>query len=142
MEGIEIAYTLIFLSILGGYWALVRIFKKREKAYKITLESTQKRFDSQSSKLNILTRALPNLHALLSNSHSSDGWNALFLDEARALVKADGASYWSPRDQEQVMELESTRGSEVHVALGTKVPAESANMGEAVKKRICSLINN
>src|ERR1044071_6767780 len=113
MEAIETAYTLILLSILGGFWALVRVFRKREKAYKITLESTQKRFDSQASKLHILTRALPNLHALLSTSHSSDGWNALFLDEARALVKADGASYWTTRDQEQALELESTRGSEV-----------------------------
>src|SRR5262245_39380175 len=112
MEAFEIAYTVIALAILGGYWALFRVFKRREKAIRTTLESTQMKFDSQASRLHILTRALPNLHALLSTNRSGDGWNVLFLDEARALIKAEGASYWIFHDRDQTLELVASRGSE------------------------------
>ncbi len=142
MNATSSATIFIALAILGGFWALFKVFKNREGGHTLSLENTQRKLDSQTSKLHILTRGLPNLHALLANNHSSEGWKALFIDEARALIKAEGASYWSFQEREQIIELEITRGSEMNLTIGSKAPLEGIDVGEALRKRQCFVSGN
>jgi HD-GYP domain-containing protein (c-di-GMP phosphodiesterase class II) len=132
----------VALAILGGFWALFRIFKRREVALKSALETTQRKIDAQASKLHILTRGLPNLNMLLSSNHSSEGWKTLFLDDGRALARADGGSYWVFHESEQTLELEGARGTETGMRLGTKVPIEGSELAEAIKKRQSLIVAN
>jgi hypothetical protein len=67
---------LILLSISTAalavsLWLTVQYGKKRLEAYKQNLEKHQKRMDQQTSRLNILTRSLPNLQTLTSTRLSS-----------------------------------------------------------------------
>ena len=90
---------------------MARAFLKKERYYRESLEGVQKAFDYQSSRLNILTRALTNMAAIILNDRSSDSWKKLALDEARALIRADGAGFWRFVERDQRFERDLVLGS-------------------------------
>jgi HD-GYP domain-containing protein (c-di-GMP phosphodiesterase class II) len=103
-------FVLIISVMVVIFWMGARNAHKRDHAYKTALEHNQKKLDLQMSRINILSRALPNLQAALNDVKSADKWQIVALDEARALLWADGASYWSYSDKEQVLDIVVARG--------------------------------
>jgi HD-GYP domain-containing protein (c-di-GMP phosphodiesterase class II) len=101
--------ALIFLIGLF-FWLKARRLRGSAAAYKEALATNQIRLDRQTSQFNILTKALPQLQSTLAASQNADAWKTLCLDEARALVRADGASYWLYQEAEQAMTLNLNRG--------------------------------
>ncbi len=101
--------ALIFLIGLF-FWLKARRLRGSAAAYKEALETNQIRLDRQTSQFNILVKALPQLQNILLTTQNSDAWKTLCLDEARALVRADGASYWIYQEAEQNMTLSLNRG--------------------------------
>src|SRR4051812_19147197 len=106
--------VIVLLLVAVGALAVVAIgvrnSAKKLGDYASALESVQKRLDQQTARLNILTRALPNLQSILSSQQGSDQWPTLVLDDARALVWADSAAYWSFHDPTRELELVVHRG--------------------------------
>src|SRR5690348_7541288 len=89
--------TFSLLFAMGAFAALIVTTRRARQStlvYKSALELNQRRLDQQIARINILVRALPNLQSALSGSPLSDGWQTLVLDEARAMIWADGAAYW------------------------------------------------
>src|SRR5690242_7843940 len=97
---------LLLLIILMAviFWAGARNAHKRDRLYKTALENNQKKLDLQTSRINIISRALPNLIGAMTDPNASDTWQTLALDEARALLWADGASYWRYHDPARELE--------------------------------------
>ncbi len=117
-----IIFVFIVSIMVAIFWMGARNAHKRDLAYKTTLEHNQKKLDLQMSRINILSRALPNLQASFNDVKSPDKWQVVALDEARALLWADGASYWTHLEKEQVLEVVVSRGlnaasAAAHIAL-------------------------
>lgn len=111
---------LLFLLLIITVMAVVFYFAahnahRRHRAYKTALETNQKKLDIQTSRVSILSRALPNLTSLLTDPKSQDTWQTLALDEGRALMWADGASYWKFNEKDHTMELQVGRGLETNL---------------------------
>ncbi len=137
---LDLPTLLTSLLVLCGValWVLGRRSFHKERAYKSALESNQKRLDHQTSRLNILTKALANLPSLIN--HASDMWKSLVLDEARALVQADGASFWRFLESEGEFECEISRGSETHFKEGSfRIKTDAPVIAEAFTKRVAIL---
>jgi HD-GYP domain-containing protein (c-di-GMP phosphodiesterase class II) len=135
--GLIIAMVLIF-------WVAARNAHKRDAAYKSALEANQKKLDLQTSRSSILSRALPNLQLLLGDLKSPDGWQTLTLDEGRALLWADGASYWRFHERERELELQVARGLESTMK-ETKVRLDKDDkdiLAQAAKSRVPILMSN
>lgn len=137
---------LLFLIIIMAlvFYVAARNAHKRDLAYKSALESNQKKLDLQTSRISILARALPNLQTLLNDVKSPESWQTLALDEARALLWADGASYWRFLEHERELELQVARGFESTVK-ETKIKLDN-NEGEtlvkAAKTRVATLYSD
>src|SRR5688572_23171559 len=84
--------SLLIILMAVIFWFGARNAHKRDLIYKSALENNQKKLDLQTSRINVLARALPNLQSVIGDL--GDSWQTLALDEARALLWADGASYW------------------------------------------------
>jgi HD-GYP domain-containing protein (c-di-GMP phosphodiesterase class II) len=110
-----IAITSIFILIGVWIWTRFWSYRGRISALQTALENNQKLLDHQSSQTNIFITALPNLQTLVLDPHVSDSWKSSCLDAARAMVRADGGSFWRfiERDQELVQEL--AQGDELPV---------------------------
>ncbi len=100
----------VLLSLL--FWRFFRVRSRDLTAYKSILENNQKKLDQQISQISIFTKALPNLQSLVLSSDGSESWRSFCLDEARALLRADGASLWRYHEESQELELDITRGTE------------------------------
>jgi HD-GYP domain-containing protein (c-di-GMP phosphodiesterase class II) len=103
-------FILIVCVLVAIFWVGARNAHKRDRAYKTALENNQKKLDLQMSRINILSRALPNLQASLNDVKFPDKWHLVALDEARALLWADGASYWNHLEKERCLDLVAARG--------------------------------
>jgi HD-GYP domain-containing protein (c-di-GMP phosphodiesterase class II) len=110
MSSIQLAAILIGLLVLGGFWAFGRLLKRKEEELRLALESAQQKLDHQTARLNILTRALPNLQSILKDHHTSEGWKSVILDEARALLGVESALYLKISERDRKIELESQKG--------------------------------
>lgn len=90
-------------------------------------------------------KALPNLQTLVTHSNPSDSWRTVCLDEARAMIRADGASYWRFDDGTQQLELDLARGMEFMGASGPRrVGLDDNEVAPALKTRttfLCQLKN-
>ncbi len=111
---ITIFLLLLIVLMAVIFWVGAQNAHKRDRAYKTALESNQKKLDLQSSRINILSRALPNLQSVMGDLNS-DSWQTLALDEARALLWADGASYWRFHETVRGLELMVARGLETTI---------------------------
>jgi HD-GYP domain-containing protein (c-di-GMP phosphodiesterase class II) len=122
-------YIVFTVAALVGamIWSLTSRNRRYERVFQKTLESTQVRLDRQTSQFNILVKALPSLQAMIASSTNTDAWKPLCLDEARAMVRADGASYWAYHEGDQKLQLELNRGADVGDA--------AEEMAETLKKR-------
>lgn len=102
---------LVFLT--GAlFWFKARRIRGSADAYKEALEASQIRIDRQTSQFNILIKVLPQLQGTIMGGQNSEAWKTLCLDEARALVRADGTSYWVYQEIEPVLTLNISRGIE------------------------------
>ena len=111
MSSLSFFILLGVMALLGPlFLLLLRNFRKVEKTYESALEINQKRLDQQTSRVNILIKALSNLQARLSEYPVVESWKTFFLDEARALIKADKASYWRWLEKDQKFAVDSVRG--------------------------------
>jgi len=131
--------SFIFLAILLltviTFFMIMRRFKARERAYKKVLDFNQRQLDLQVSRINILTKALPNLQSVIHNPDLQDTWKTLCLDEARALIWADGACYWKFRDRGQNLEFDVAKGlnpseapdETVQRAMNLRIPVNTPN---------------
>ncbi|MCG3205578.1 MAG: hypothetical protein KCHDKBKB_02300 [Elusimicrobia bacterium] len=107
---------LLFLIIVMAFifWAGAKNAHRREQAYKSALEINQKKLDLQTSRIHILSRALPNLQSAMGEIHENN-WQTIALDESRALLWADGASYWCLHESSQELELTVARGLDTSI---------------------------
>lgn len=132
---IFLLFLLIIMAVI--FWIAARNAHKRDSAYKSALESNQKKLDLQTSRINILSRALPNLQASFGDVKLQDGWQTLALDETRALLWADGASYWRFLEHERELELQAARGLESTVReTRVKLDTEENALVQASKTRV------
>lgn len=132
----------VLISVVTAALAVVVYLSRREiKAYKSTLEINQKRLDLLLSRLNMLTKTLSGLQTAVFNTFPSDTWKKLALDEVRALIRANEASYWRFREREQELERDVVRST----AAGAQPDPVSIKfgdglIGEAAKKRMSVLV--
>ncbi len=135
METLQLIIVLAGIAVLGGFWALVHLFKGKERAMLQTLETAQRKLDVQTARLSILARALPNLRALLTDNHSTEGWKMMVLDEARALIRAESALYWRVNERDQRFEFDGGRGPMVATISGQVENLETSVLAEPVRRR-------
>lgn len=126
------------LAVLAGFWALVHVFKQRERLVQSALDEAQRKLDSQTARLNILARALPNLQSLLNDHHTTEAWKMMCLDEARALVRAGVATYWRYSEREQRLDLDGVRGNQPPAPPASQ-PLEGSDLAEAIQHRFPSI---
>ncbi len=139
---IFLALLIILMAVI--FWAGARNAHRRDHVYKVALENNQKKLDLQTSRINILSRALPNLLGLIGDLNTNDSWQTLALDEARALLWADGASYWRYFDPSRELELQVARGLETMIK-ETRVriaKQESDPLSQAATTRVPVLLSN
>jgi HD-GYP domain-containing protein (c-di-GMP phosphodiesterase class II) len=108
----------LFLCVSAGLGTALAVqvvrSGKRMKSYRLALEAAQKQAEVQTSRLNLLCRALPNIPSILALT--GDGWHGQVLDDLRALLWADGAAFWSFVENERALEFQSSRGLEPETA--------------------------
>lgn len=140
---LAIFLALLIVSMAVIFWVGAQNAHKRDRAYKAALENNQKKLDLQTSRINILSRALPNLQGAMHDLNS-DGWQALALDEARALLWADGASYWRFHETQRELELLVARGLETTIRENRIQVDKEQNdaLAQASKTRVPVLITN
>jgi len=125
------------------FWVGAQNAHKRDRAYKTALENNQKKLDLQTSRINILSRALPNIQSVVGDLNS-DSWQTLALDEARALLWADGASYWRFHETPRELELQVSRGLETTIK-ENRIPIDKEQaeaLSQAAKTRVPVLLVN
>jgi HD-GYP domain-containing protein (c-di-GMP phosphodiesterase class II) len=115
---------IVGLIVIGGI--LMTQVKRREGAYKSSLESNQKRLDAQVSRVGLLTKALPSLQEVILSQNPTEDWKVMCLEEMRTILRVDSVTYWRFLEREQQLELDVTRGrtqqdkSPVRVGLNTE----------------------
>jgi HD-GYP domain-containing protein (c-di-GMP phosphodiesterase class II) len=130
---------IIFLSVsvaLGVALALVVArSRRRALAYKQALESTQRRAEVQTARLNMLCRVLPNVASLVKGSEES--WQGSILDDTAALLWADGASFWAYTERERALELRAARGLESQAKVQPiRIDIDDGPLAQAAKSRL------
>jgi len=110
----------LFLSVCLAIALVLQIVRSRRRmsAYRIALETFQKRAELQTGRLNLLCRTVPNLPSVLAVA--GDAWQNPVLDDLRSLLWADGASFWAFDEKERALELQAARGLEPQ-ALGARL---------------------
>ncbi len=76
--------------------------------YGTALEAAQKQAELQSSRMNLLCRALPAIPGSLAGV--GDGWQGTVLDDLRSLLWSDGASLWIYSERERTLTVQARRG--------------------------------
>jgi len=136
-------FTFLFVIFLIGlfFWAFAKRRSHMEEVYNKALQSNQVQLDQQTSRINILIRAIPNLRSLLSSpTQDPNTWKTVFLDEGRALILCNGASYWRFIEKEQLLELEFTHGLDNGKGSATnRIPLNHGLIGQAAKGRLMVL---
>lgn len=130
--------AVVFLFLLGAAaLTCMRHLRRLEERYRSTLETAQRTLDEHSSRLNILSRALPGLRAALAGPSVDDAfWKTVGLDEARALIWADGACYWRYIEKDDSLELDVAKGAPGLAPVHQRMPASAGPVAEAVQKRL------
>lgn len=140
---LAIFLVILIIGMALIFWVGAHNANKRDRAYKVALESNQKRLDLQTSRINILSRALPNLQAIMTDL-TNDSWQTIALDEARALLWADGASYWGLHESTRELELLVARGLETNLKeTRLKIdPSEVDGLAQAARTRVPVLLSS
>lgn len=141
---LTISLSLLSIGLIAAMWAVIEMNRRRIDAFKSALEINQKKYDQQTARINMIARTLPNLQAMVSNANTADNWQTLALDEARALIWADGASYWKCLENEGLLELHVARGTESGVK-DTKLVIDKNKeniLNQVVKTRLPALSVN
>ncbi len=136
--------ALLCLGLSSALLVIIRMYRKRTAAYKSALEISQKRVDQQTSRINMIVRELPNLQNVITSSNTHDNWQALVLDQARTLIWADGASYWTYSALVNELNLVVARGCE-NPPKEQKITIQKDNNGDlaqAAQNRIPVLVIN
>ncbi|OVE75267.1 hypothetical protein BVX98_07955 [bacterium F11] len=138
MNTILLTILVSLIVVLGIICVLlVRRLNGVQGSYKKALELNQVRLDQQISRINILTRALPNLQSLLSNPQAQDTWKILCLDEGRALIWADAACFWRFLEKQQELILDLVRGVEYkRNGESNRVKLDVGDVGQAASQRV------
>src|SRR4051794_11304447 len=85
--------------------------RKRMATYGLALDAAQKQPETQPGRGTRLSCVLPTFTSRLSGA--GDGWQSGVLDDLRALLWADAASYWIFLEQERTLSLQTHRGLEI-----------------------------
>jgi len=127
-----IGITSIFFLIGLWIWSRFRDYELRVKAFQLALENNQKLLDRQAAQINIFLTALPNLQSLILEPHLTDTWKSTCLDEARAMIRADGGSFWRfvERDQELIQEIVQGQEASVRKKIN-RMEMDSHEVGQA-----------
>lgn len=135
--------ALLCLGLSSALLVIIRMYRKRMAAYKSALETSQKRVDQQTSRINMIVRELPNLQTLITSSNGHENWQALVLDQARTLIWADGASYWAYSASTNELNLVVARGCE-NPPKEEKITVQNNNgeLAQAAQNRIPVLVVN
>ncbi len=139
-----IFFLVLIMLMTLIFWVGAQNAHKRDMVYKSALENNQKKLDLQTSRINILSRALPNLQAVVGDVNAVEGWQTMALDEARALLWADGASYWRVNETQKELELSVSRGLETTIK-ETRVHIDKSPddaLSQAAKTRVPVLMTN
>lgn len=127
------AVSLAILACVCGM--LIRNFYRLEKRYRFALESNQRKLDTQTSRLNMLTRTLPNMKNLLTNPRQRDDvWKSVSADESRALIQADIVNFWRFIEKDQELELDVQGKDPVRIQL------EDPSIGDVALRRVPRLM--
>jgi HD-GYP domain-containing protein (c-di-GMP phosphodiesterase class II) len=138
--GFGIFCVLVLIGVV--LWLEVRTLSERVRLFKMALESNQKKLDTQNSKLNILSNALPHLQSAILQKPDAEGWRVLVLDETRALLRADGASYWAYAEDRHLLECDVARGLESNPqGQVVQLASSEEDLVECAKSRI-SVVKN
>jgi HD-GYP domain-containing protein (c-di-GMP phosphodiesterase class II) len=135
---ITLMVIIFSLALWLGFlvWTQGRRQRVRERAFHAALESNQKLVDRQTAQVNIFVKALPNIHALVGEGGSDSMWKSTTLDEVRAMLRADGASYWKYSERDQILTRDVVRGTEMDPQNKvTRVGLQDGQMGEVIKMR-------
>ena len=118
-------------------WLMARRSRRRILALQASLETCQKRLDHQTSRLSILSRALAGLQTAVQESGSSDAWQTLALDQARALLWADSAGFWRYLEGTGELELQVSLGLEPGSAENRiSIDRDKGLLGQVGRKRM------
>src|SRR5712671_1379079 len=129
-----IIFLCVAISLAVALVLQVGRSRRRALAYKQALESTQRRADLQTARLNMLCRVVPNLPSIVTGNEES--WQSSVLDDVAALIWADGASYWSYAERERALELRASRGLEAQVKdQPIRIDIEDGPLSQAARSR-------
>jgi HD-GYP domain-containing protein (c-di-GMP phosphodiesterase class II) len=130
-----IIFLLVTVALAAALALQVRRSRRRGMAYKQALESAQRRVDLQTSRLNMLCRVIPNLPSIILGNEES--WQSTVLDDAGALIWADGASYWSYSERERALEMKAARGLEGQVKFQpVRIDIDDGPLSQVAKSRL------
>jgi HD-GYP domain-containing protein (c-di-GMP phosphodiesterase class II) len=134
----QFLFIIFFCGALGlgaALWLQVARARRTTLAYKQALETAQRRAELQTARLNMLCRVVPNLPSVVLGNEES--WQSTVLDDAGALIWADGASYWTYAERERALELTSCRGLEAQSKYQpVRIDIDDGPLSQVAKSRL------